>query len=194
MPPTARDRLIDAALELFQREGFHATGIERILSEAGVARMTLYNHFHSKEELILAAVRRADERFRRWFKQEVRRRAKTPRERLLAIFDVQGEWHRSPRFHGCVFSGAASEYTDQEHPVHAACAEHKRLMLHWVRSLAEEAGAKDPQETAGTLCLLMDGATCRAATCGDADAAAFAKEVAESLLPTLLSKRSELSA
>ena len=88
MASRRRDHLVDIALDLFSRDGFHATGIDKILAESGVAKMTLYKHFRSKDELILAALRRRDERFRNWFMRTVERRADTPRERLLAMFDV----------------------------------------------------------------------------------------------------------
>ena len=88
MSSSKRDLLINTALELFSREGFHATGIDRILSESGVAKMTLYNHFKSKDELILAALRRRDETFRNWFMRTVEASAETPRGRLLASFDA----------------------------------------------------------------------------------------------------------
>jgi len=182
MPTSARDRLVDAALDLFQREGFHATGIDRILARAGVAKMTLYNHFRSKDELILAAVRRADERFRNWFTREVERRAAEPRQRLRMLFEVQGEWHARPEFQGCVFGGAASEYADSDNPIHSACAEHKRLMRHWIRGHCADAGAADPNDLARRLCLLMDGATSQAAVCGARDAALVAGAIAERLL------------
>ena len=84
MPSDRREHLLDTALSLFGTEGFHATGIDKILASAGVAKMTLYNHFRSKDELILAALRRRDERFRHWFVREVEHRAATPRDRLLA--------------------------------------------------------------------------------------------------------------
>ncbi|MFG0275875.1 MAG: TetR/AcrR family transcriptional regulator [Phycisphaerales bacterium] len=186
MPASARDRLVDAALDLFQREGFHATGIDRILSKAGVARMTLYNHFKSKDELILAALRRADERFRNWFMQEVERRATKPRERLLALFDVLADWHRRPEFHGCVFGGAASEFADAGNPIQGVCAEHKRLMVHFVRTLASDAGAPDPDALAQQLCLLMDGATAQATVCAERESAQVAARVARAVIDEAL--------
>jgi AcrR family transcriptional regulator len=182
MPASARDRLVDAALDLFQREGFHATGIDRILARAGVAKMTLYNHFRGKDDLILAAIRRADERFRNWFIREVERRATDPRERLRVLFEVLAEWHGRPEFLGCVFGGAASEFADSENPIHSACAEHKRLLRQWIRSVCAEAGATDPDELARRLCLLMDGATSQAAVCGACDAAKVAGTIAEQLI------------
>src|SRR5258708_34708744 len=101
-----REELVDRALELFYRHGFHATGIDRILAEAGVAKMTLYKHFKSKDELILAALTRRDEKFRTWFMREVERRGRTPRERLLVVFDILAAWVQSRQFRGCMFVNA----------------------------------------------------------------------------------------
>ena len=71
MASAKRDQLIDTALELFNRDGYRATGIDKILGECGVAKMTLYNHFGSKDELILAALKRRDARWRAWFGQDL---------------------------------------------------------------------------------------------------------------------------
>ena len=136
MASTRRDHLVDTASRLFQRHGYHATGIDRILAEAGVAKMTLYNHFKSKDELILAALRRRDEQFRNAFMRNVERRAKDPRARLLACFDVLAEWFAESGFSGCSFINAAGEFAAPDDPIHAACGENKRLSLAYVRGLA----------------------------------------------------------
>ncbi len=85
---TRRDHLIDTALRLFYQQGYHATGIDRILAESGVAKMTLYKHFRSKDELILAALQLRDERFRNWLMAEMEAASPDPVERLLAMFDA----------------------------------------------------------------------------------------------------------
>ena len=180
--PNPRDRLIDAALRLFNAGGFHASGIEAILAEAGVAKMTLYNHFTSKDDLILAALRRRDERFRHWFVRAVERRAETPAGRLLAAFDALGEWFAGADFHGCLFINASAEFGAADHPAHAAAAEHKRLIRRHVLGLAREAGATSPDALADQLMLLIEGAIVLAHVCGDRNAAATAKGAARPLL------------
>ncbi|HDL16453.1 MAG TPA: TetR/AcrR family transcriptional regulator, partial [Rhizobiales bacterium] len=90
--PSKKEHLVDTAVKLFGRDGFNATGIDKILQEAGVARMTLYKHFKSKDELILAALRRRDEQFRIWFKSAVEKTGGSPAQRLLASFDALEEW------------------------------------------------------------------------------------------------------
>ena len=91
MALSRRDHLVETALGLFMRDGFHATGIDAILAEAGVAKMTLYNHFKSKDELILAALRLRDEQFLEWLVSAVEARADKPRGRLLALFGALDE-------------------------------------------------------------------------------------------------------
>ena len=136
MVSSRRDHLVDTALALFMRDGFHATGIDRILEQAGVAKMTLYNHFKSKEELILAALRLRDERFLEWFTAAVETRAENPRGRLLALFGALDEWINEPDFAGCAFIHAAAEYGRPGHPIHAAAPAHPRLLPGYVPGIA----------------------------------------------------------
>ena len=182
MSSSKRDLLINTALELFSREGFHATGIDRILSESGVAKMTLYNHFKSKDELILAALRRRDETFRNWFMRTVEASAETPRDRLLATFDVLEEWIRRKDFCGCTFINAAAEFGERADSIRGSCAEHKRLVIEYLERLAQAAGARDPEELAFDLNLLAEGAIVTAQVMGIKDAASRAKRAAEILI------------
>ncbi len=186
MAASRRDHLVATASALFNRDGFHATGIDKVLAAAGVAKMTLYNHFKSKDELILAALRRRDETFRNWFLRTLESRAKTPRARLLAVFDVLAEWFAQPDFQGCLFISAAAEYKRLEDPIHAACAEHKRLLLGTLRRLASEAGAAEPEALAQQLNLLVEGATVTAQMSGGTEPARHARAAAETLLRAAL--------
>ncbi len=186
MAASKREQLVETALELFCSGGFHATGIDRILAESGVAKMTLYNHFKSKDELILAALRLRDERFRNWFMRDVERRTRDPRGRLLACFDALAEWFARPDFSGCTFINAAAEFGQSGNPIHGACAEHKRLVAAYVRDLVEAAGATEPQDLADGLVLLMEGAIVMTHVADDAEAAAKAKRAAEVLIARAL--------
>src|SRR5918995_3803391 len=182
MATSPRERLIDTAVELFYRHGYHATGIGRILEESGVAKMTLYKHFHSKDELILAALRRRDERFRNDVMRELAARTDDPAERLVLLFDILDDWFSQPDFSGCMFINAAAEYADPDEPIHAAAAEHKRLFANYLRSQAGAAGADDPNALAERLVLLMEGAIATAHVSGPGHAAARARGVAELLV------------
>jgi len=185
--PSKKEHLVETAVRLFGREGFHATGIDRILQEAGVARMTLYKHFRSKDELILAALRRRDEQFRTWFKSAIERRGGTPAQRLLASFDALEEWFQGQAFSGMPFSGcsfinAAAEYAETAHPVHQVAAEHKRLILEYLRLLCSSAGARNPDTLAWSIALLHEGAIVTAQVSADPRAASGAKEIARLLM------------
>ncbi len=186
MASAKRDQLIDTALELFNRDGYRATGIDKILAESGVAKMTLYNHFGSKDELILAALERRDARWRDWFRHAVERRAESPRGRLLAVFDALEEWFAQPDFQGCMFMRAASEYCDCDDPIHAVAAEHQRLLLAQLRDLAAAAGAKRPAKLAREILLLVMGAIVATQVNGPVDAGTAAKKAAEVLIEEAL--------
>ncbi len=186
MATSKRDHLVDTALALFKEHGFHATGVDRILEASGVARMTLYNNFKSKDELILAALRRQDELFRNELMRQVESREETPLHRLLAIFDVISEGASRPGFCGCTFINACAEYSDLESPAHALAGEHKRLLNAYISELARDAGAEDPERIAQDLSILIDGAMVGAQVTGDAGAVARAKSIAETLLEASL--------
>ncbi len=187
MPAGKRDHLIDTALRLFAAEGFHAVGIDRVIAEAGVAKMTLYNHFRTKDELIVAALERRAERFLAWFTHRVEAATEDPRQRLLTVFDVLAEWYRGRgpeprRFTGCAFQNAAAEFHDPAHPAHAAANAMKRGTRGYVRGLAEAAGFDDPGAVAAWWLVLIEGATAVAHQLGERDAALTAKAAAATLL------------
>lgn len=182
-----KEHLVETAVKLFGRDGFHATGIDKILQEAGVARMTLYKHFRSKDDLILAALRRRDEQFRTWFKSSIERRGGAPAERLLASFDALDEWFEGKAFAGipftgCAFINASAEFSEAQHPVHQLAAEHKRLITEYLRLLASAAGAREPDRLAWEIALLHEGAIVTAQVSGDKNAAPGAKEIARMLM------------
>jgi AcrR family transcriptional regulator len=103
-PESGRERVLATAYQLFSRHGTRAVGVDRIIAESGVAKMTLYRNFASKDELILAFLERREERWTRaWLQDTVERRAATPAQRLLTIFDVFGEWFARDDFEGCSF-------------------------------------------------------------------------------------------
>jgi len=186
-----RDDLVETALRLFYTQGFNATGIDRILAEAGVAKMTLYKHFRSKDELILAVLHRRDEQFRNWLMGEMERAATAPRARLLAMFDALGEWFAGRAFKGlgyfgCSFINATGEFGDPDHPAHRTAAEHKRRIVEYLTRLCTEAGARDPEALAEQLALLKEGAIVTAHVRSRPQAAAQAKQAAAVLIADAL--------
>ena len=157
MAKQSLDRLVSVALQLFRQHGFHATGIDRILAESGVAKNTLYRHFKSKDELILASLRQQDEEFRNWLMREVARRDNAI-DRSLAVFDVYEQWSRTPVFFGCMFINASAEFSDPNSPIHAFCREHKRLVTMFIRDLAKAADVQGWELLSACWLLLLDGA------------------------------------
>src|SRR3712207_4141665 len=115
-----RDHLLETALRLFNKNGYHATGIDLIIAEAGIAKTTLCRHFDAKEDLILAALERRDEQSRDAMRAFVEQRASDPIERLLATFDFLGALFRAEQFRGCIFVNAAGEHKDAVNPVFRA--------------------------------------------------------------------------
>jgi AcrR family transcriptional regulator len=174
-----REHLIQTALGLFAERGYHATGIDTILEVAGVSKKTLYHHFRSKDELVLAALRHYDGRFRNGFIRRVEAAAATPRERLLAVFDEAERWFASDAFHGCVFINAIGEYSDRESPIREVCKEFKRLVRSYLHELAAAAHAPDSKRLADDLALLFEGAIVTAQVSGDPRAAQTAKRLAQ---------------
>lgn len=182
MSSSARDTLIETALRLFHRDGFHATGIDRVLAESKVAKATLYKHFGSKEALMLEALRLRDARFRQQLETETAARAANPRDALLQLFSVLEDWFRSQDFRGCLFINASAEFGEPGDPLHQAAAEHKARMLDWLHRLCAQAGAPDAYGLARQLCLLKEGAIVTAQVGGDPLAARTARAIAETLV------------
>ena len=182
MSASKRDELVRKALKVFYRDGFGATGMDKLVKETGISKTSMYKHFRSKDDLILAVLRLRDENFRNTFVRRVEELAKTPRDRLLATFDALGEWFAQKDFRSCMFIKAASEYQDKAHPIHAASAEHKRLLFAYVRDLAKKAGANKPDALARQLMLLKEGAIVTAHMQGPKGVAKNAKAAAEVLL------------
>lgn len=159
MPKTKRDILIDTASRLFYEKGFHATGISEILRQAGVAKGTLYQHFVSKDALIEAVLRAKGEEIRACFVELVEKKGHTPRERLLAVFRAHDElWWGSDGYCGCPFTKVLAEFSDRDHPIHRLAGLNKRLMTGYIRDLAAQAGAREPDDLAHQLVLLLEGA------------------------------------
>lgn len=184
MRPSKRGELVQEALRIFYRDGFHATGMDLLSAETGISKTTMFKHFRSKEDLILAVLRLRDEQFRNWLFRRMEQ-AGQPRAQLFAMFDALGEWFASPEFRSCMFIKASSEYPDPTHPIHTQSAEHKRLLFQQVERLAAQAGAANPAELARGLLLLKEGAIVTAHLGHEADPAGDAKKVAGVLLSAL---------
>jgi AcrR family transcriptional regulator len=179
---TARQRILDNTYDLFSRRGIRAVGIEEVISRSAVAKATLYRHFPSKDDLVLAFL---EQREQIWTRQIVeagaRERGATAEERLLAIFDVFHEWFQREDYECCSFVKVLLETADRDNPVGAASVRYLENIRTIVRELAEEAELRDPEAFALSLHILMKGAIVQAAE-GDREAARRAKAMAQLLL------------
>lgn len=188
MASKKRDHLVKVASDLFYREGIHATGIDKIIATSGVARMTLYKHFRSKEELVLETLRHHDREIRGWLAAAVERFAKTPSERLLAIFDAFDERLRNENFWGCPLSKASGEYPNIESPIRQYAIRHKEMFRSYIHGLAVEAGVDDPETVANQIYLLLEGAIATAQVTGNVEAAREARAAAEVIVQSATQK------
>jgi AcrR family transcriptional regulator len=178
----ARERILEAAYDLFSRQGIRAVGVDTIVERSGVARMTLYRHFASKDALVLAFLERREERWTiDWLQREVERRAGDPAGRLLAIFDVFDAWFQRADFEGCSFINVLLEIADPAHALHAASRDYLARIRAYVERLATEAGVADPESFARQWHILMKGSIVAAGE-GDREAARRARELGQLLL------------
>jgi AcrR family transcriptional regulator len=177
----ARQRLLQAADELFYTEGVNTVGIERVLERAGVAKATLYNAFGSKEELIRAYLKARHAAYQQRMETELARRFATPKERLVGAFEIQGLSFTDPDFRGCAFVSASAEARPG-----SAVQQESDTYRHWVHGLffdlAQQAGAREPKALAQQLVLLMDGAGISAWMDRDPSAENAARAIASALV------------
>jgi AcrR family transcriptional regulator len=178
----ARERILGTAYELFSHRGIHDVGVDELVERAGIAKATLYKHFRSKDDLVLAFLEQREQIWTYgWVEGEARRRGATPDEQLLAIFDLFDEWFYGDDFEGCSFVNTLLEFRDLEHPVGRASADYLENIRSVVRNLALEAGLRDPDDFALSWHILMKGSIVQAAE-GDRDAAKRAQALGSLLI------------
>lgn len=154
---SVRDRILHTAYRLFSSRGIGQVGIDTILAESGSAKASLYKHFKSKEDLVLAFMEMREDLWTRgWLESEVRNAATDPEQRLLAIFDLYDEWFRRRDYEGCAFVNVLLE-SEVNSPVHRAAARHLATIRHFLRGLAQDAGLERPDEFAEVWHFLMKG-------------------------------------
>jgi AcrR family transcriptional regulator len=175
------ERLLEAASELFYREGIGAVGVDTVSERASVSKRTLYNRFGGKDGLVVEYLRRRDERWRAYLRG-VTEGVVEPRERLLAVFGAYGEWLAGGDFRGCPFANAAAEIPDPDHPARVVARRHKDGVREHLTVLAEDAGFDEPQALAERLLILLEGATATAAMRRSAEPLEVARSVALELL------------
>jgi AcrR family transcriptional regulator len=177
----ARERILDAAYELFSRRGIRDVGVDEVIERAGVAKATLYRHFPSKDDLAIAFLERREERWTlAWVEAEAKRLGSTPEDQLLAIFGLFDEWFHRDDFEACSFINVLLEM-GPAHRVGQASVRHLASIRSVVGRLAEEAALRDPESFAHSWHILMKGSIVSAAE-GDTEAAQRARLMARLLI------------
>jgi AcrR family transcriptional regulator len=154
---TPKEKLFQTAARLFYEHGYRAIGVDTIAAESGIGKMTLYRHYPSKDDLIVAYLHDSDQFFWDEFEQ-ITKDAPTASEKLLAFFEALQAYVLSADCYGCPFINVAVEFPNPDYAGHQVALEHKRSVLRRFRELAEVAGARQPEALANALFLLMDGA------------------------------------
>jgi AcrR family transcriptional regulator len=192
MAARKRDHLLAVAQRMFCETGFHAVSVDAIIEEADVARMTLYKNFGSKEDLIVATLKREDRMFRQWLASAVEAQSDHSEDRILGLFHALHDRFASAGYYGCAFIRASIEYPAPGHPVHRAAREHKEMIRSYLRGLAAEIEGADPMTLSEQLYLLFEGAITASQLHGEPWPAEYARQAAERLLggPPVEARRS----
>lgn len=173
-----KQHLVDTALILFNQHGYHATGIDLILAQSKVSKATLYKHFRSKDELILAVLQQRHTQILVMIKAKVEEAKQAGSSAVLAIFDALHQWFNGDDFYGCNFINASAEYADAQDPIHAFAAQHKQAVIDLIKT---QLSAEDKTK-AEQIGLLVEGAIVMAHTRGAKHSARMAKEMAQHLI------------
>jgi AcrR family transcriptional regulator len=182
---TARERVLETATRLFYQRGIGGVGIDEIVRESGVTKMTLYKHFGSKDSLAAAFLEKIHAEWSAWFTERVAAlaaKAKTPEGKVLAIFDALGEWFETPTFRGCPFINTVSEVSDRNHPARRLAVRFKQQLLDVIAAALLSSGLKKKEDLAEQLLILVDGAVIRALMTDSSRPARVARKAAGRLL------------
>jgi AcrR family transcriptional regulator len=177
----ARERILETAQRRFSRDGFRAVGIDTIIAEAGVAKMSLYRHFPSKDHLIVAYLEESNRHYWEWLVGATAE-LDDPLDKLVGMFEAIEKLSTSPECLGCTFQGTAAEFPDRDHPGHQVALAHKKQVRDRFAQLAEAAGLRDPKVLGDQLLLLMDGAWVAARMFGPDNPARGLAAAAKSLI------------
>jgi AcrR family transcriptional regulator len=178
----ARQRILETADRLFYQEGVRAVGIDRIIAEADVAKMSLYNHFPSKDDLILAVLKYREESVLGFFRSAMERHGKKAKSPLRVFFSALKDFLESPGFRGCPFQNAVVELADPAHPGTEFVRGHKQRFSEFLRGLVDETVGKAGTKVAAAVTILVEGAIVTAVIQGKPDAADVARDAAMKLV------------
>ncbi|MGH8001523.1 MAG: TetR/AcrR family transcriptional regulator [Brasilonema sp.] len=176
------DRILETASQLFYQKGIQHVGINEVIAASDVAKRTFYKYFPSKDQLILEVMRYREKQWLKWFYKAVEERGQTAKEKLLATFDVLGEWYAQPDFRGCPFINAVLEIADANHPAHHVSVSLREGIRTHIMQLAIEAGVRHPEAFSQQYLLLIGGASLMATIEGTPAGANYARHALSILI------------
>ena len=173
-----RHRIVETAERLFYTHGIRAVGIDRIIAEAEVAKMSLYYHFKSKDELILAVLQYREQQVEQMFTKSIDRHVRKGKDRLEAFFSALKQWFKSPGFRGCSFINASVELADSSHPAAKFAASHKQRFHGLVEECLVDRGGEKAAAYAPAVGLVVEGAIVSAVMNHNSKSADVARDAA----------------
>ena len=181
-PSNARKRIVETAEKLFYSEGIRAVGIDRVIAEAWVAKMTLYNHFPSKDDLVVEVLKYREEQFNLYLRQRMLEHQSQGLNSLKAFFAALKDWFQCSDYPGCAFLNALAELADSNPTATDFCSDHKRRFKEQLTEIIIESAGTQAAAVAPAICILVEGAIVTAVSEGNADAAGIAEQAAEILI------------
>jgi len=179
---SARERILETADDLFYREGIHAVGIDTIIEKSGVAKMSLYRNFASKDDLVAAYLEARSQRYWLWWEGVMSKNANEPRRQLRDLFDAIAIRARRPGFRGCPLLKAAAEFPEEGCPARVVALAHKRELRKRLMKLCRSVGAHQPPVLSNQLLMLIEGVYSMAGILGKRDAVKATAGAAEALI------------
>lgn len=177
-----REKLLETAEAIFAKEGFKGISVDRVLREAGVAKMTLYKGFDGKDALIQETLRRRGDRIEAHLEQYTGDANASPEDRILSVFDAMQDWSERPEFNGCYFVNALTEYGASGGEIGELARAYKQRFLDFLNLLCIEVSVVDPEDTSRILFMMIEGATVSRMSLDDPDSFARAKKIAAKIL------------
>jgi len=179
---SARERILETAEDLFYREGIHAVGIDTIIEKSGVAKMSLYRNFASKDDLVAAYLEARGQRYWQWWDGVMARNASQPRRQLPDLFEAIAVRTRRPEFRGCAFLKAAAEFPEEGSRARVVALAHKKELRKRLLKLCRTIGAHQPDVLSNQLLMLIEGAYSTAGILGKRDAVKATARAADALI------------
>ncbi|WP_087736348.1 TetR/AcrR family transcriptional regulator [Paraburkholderia piptadeniae] len=162
----AQRHLLRAAADLFYREGVRAVGVDAVVERAGVNKMSLYRQFSSKDDLVVAYLEESDRQFFKRFDESIAKHPGEPKKQIAQYFeDLSGRASKDD-YRGCPFVNVSAEFPEPSHPARLCVLNNKTKLMQRLNELCAAAGARDPDELANALALLIEGVYASSQTYG----------------------------